>query len=263
MILYDKFFIVDDVYLLPFLRGRKYSMDRVFEAFEKALLFIHAHPNWFDWTGDNLKRALDLHNCGYIKVMNERDSEGRRIVLINNRFDLKKYTVDDVFRINCLIIMMLSFEEETQICGVNYIDDCSNITMKYLSIYPLKSLFEFTSQLKFIPMRVKTICLIGLPSFAMQFINIIKLALSDTMKKRLQVPSNIDECGSYIDRTKLTKKYGGKFDDSEVIKYFNEIVEKNLKMARKFVDFEIDEKKAGLMKDIHESFGSFRKLEID
>lgn len=239
-------------------------MDRVYDSFEKALLFVRSHPDWFDWSGEKLKRALELHDNGFLKVMKERDSEGRRIILINNKLDMDKHNADDVFRLHCLVILLLSMEEETQICGAIYVDDFSTgVTMKYFAMYPLRSMYDFTLQLKVTPIRLKNICLIGLPSFASQFLNIVKLGLSDVMNKRLQVLDDVTDCWNYVDQSKMTKEYGGMFDDNEVIDDFNELINKHLETLKKFFDFEIDMAKAEVFKNIHENVGSFRKLEID
>lgn len=120
-------------------------MDKIFDSFEKALIFVRCHDNWFDWTGSSLKRVLDLYDSGYLKVMRRRDIKDRRIVIGNNKLDMELFNADDIFRLHCMIILLLALDEETQINGAVYVDDfCSGITMKYLTMFPLKSIYEFT-----------------------------------------------------------------------------------------------------------------------
>ncbi|CAG9807640.1 unnamed protein product [Chironomus riparius] len=254
----------EDSFLLPFLRARKYNMDRVCDTFEKALIFVRTHDEWFDWSEDKFNRTMELYDTGFIKVMKNRDSEGRRVVIANNKLDMEKYNADDVFRLHCLVFLVLANEEETQICGIVYIDDFSEgITMKYLSMYPLKSMYDFTIQLKVTPVRLKNICLVGLPSFATQFLNIVKLGLSEVMNQRLHVVDNASEIGNFVDQSVMTKDYGGDFDGDECLKEFRKIIEANIDTIRTFLDFELDMTKAEILKDYHENIGSFRKLEID
>ena len=238
-------------------------MDRVFESFEKALIFIKTHEAWFDYTGERLERALALYKRGFLKVMKEADSEGRRILICNNDLDMTKYDADDVFRLHCLLISLLSIDERTQICGAIYIDDFTGISMKYMMMYPMKSIYEFTLQLKMTPIRLKKICLVGLPTFATQFLNIVKLALSDVMSKRFQVFDNISELWRVVEQTPMTKDYGGKSDENEVIEDFQKVIDEKLDVLLKFLDFDIDLSKAEALKNVHENVGSFRKLEID
>lgn len=238
-------------------------MDKVFESFEKALIFIKTHEAWFDYSGEKLERSLALYKRGLLKVMKERDSEGRRILICNNDLDMTKYDADDVFRLHCLLIMLLAIEEQTQICGAIYIDDFTGISMKYMMMYPLKSIYEFTLQLKMTPIRLKNICLVGLPTFATQFLNIVKLALSEVMSKRFQVFDNISELWNVVEQTAMTKDYGGKSDESEVIEDFQKVIDDKFDVLLKFLDFDVDLSMAEALKDVHENVGSFRKLEID
>ncbi|XP_070497989.1 retinaldehyde-binding protein 1-like [Chironomus tepperi] len=254
----------DDRYLLPFLRARKYNMDRVCDTFEKALIFVRTHDDWFDFSEEKFNRIMELYDTGFLKVMKHRDSEGRRVVIANNSLDMEKYNADDVFRLHCLVFLILALEEETQICGIVYIDDFSTgITMKYLSMFPLKSMYDFTIQLKVTPVRLKNICLVGLPSFATQFLNIVKLGLSEVMNQRLHVVDNASELGNYVDQSVMTKDYGGKLDGDECLKEFRKIIDANIDIVKAFFDFELDMTKAEVLKDYHENIGSFRKLEID
>lgn len=249
---------------MTFLRARKYSMDKVFDSFEKALIFVRNHEDWFDWNGDRLQRANDLYNSGFLKVMKHRDSEGRRVIIGNNKLDMSRFNADDVFRLHCMIILSLALEEETQINGAIIIDDfTAGITMKYLTMFPLKSIYDFTLQLKVTPIRLKNIFIVGLPSFAAQFLNILKLGLSEVMHKRLQVLDNLSDLWSFVDQSIMTKDYNGTIDEDDAIEDFRKILEPKLDELRKFLEFDLDMSKAASLKNNHENIGSFRKLEID
>lgn len=249
---------------MAFLRTRKYNMDRVCDSFEKALIFVRSHEGWFDFSGEKFKRSMELYDTGFLKVLKDRDSEGRRVVVVTNQLDMERFDADDVFRLHCLVFLVFAIEEETQICGIVYVDDFScGITMKYLSMYPLKSMYDFTIQLKVTPVRLKSICLVGLPAFATQFLNIVKLGLSDVMNERLHVIDNVAELGDFVDLSIMTTDYGGNADADECLKEFRKHIEGNVDMLREFLRFKIDMTKAEELKDYHESIGSFRKLEID
>lgn len=239
-------------------------MDNVYDSFEKAIIFVRSHDLWFDWRGEKLQKALELYDTGFLKVMKKRDSEGRRIILANNDLDMEKFTADDVFRLHCLVILLLSLEEETQFCGAIYVDDFTiGITMKYLTMFPLKSMYDFTLQLKVTPIRLKGIFLVGLPVFATQFLNIVKLGLTDVMKKRLQMLDDVSELQKIVDKSLLTKDFGGDLDERESIDDFRKKIDENIDVIRDFLDFDIDMTKAEILKDSSEHVGSFRKLEID
>lgn len=247
-----------------YLRARKYQMDRVFDAFEKNIVFIRQHANWFDWEGEKLQRALDLYDDGFLKVMKHHDSQGRRIMLVNNDVDMNKYNADDVFRLHFLVFTMLILEEDTQYCGIIYIDDFSDaISMKYLAMFPMNSIYDFASQLKSAPLRMKEICVIGLPTFASQIFSVIKLGLTDVMKERMHVLETKSQLWTTFDRKIFTRDFGGEADVKENMAYFRKVIEENVERAVKIFDFDIDLTKALAHKNIQENIGTFRKLEID
>jgi hypothetical protein len=222
------------------------------------------HQDWFEWTGKKFDRIMELYDTGFLKVMKNRDSEGRRVVVVNNNIDMEKFDADDVFRLHCLVFLVLANEEETQLCGVVYIDDFSTgITMKYLSMYPLKSTYDFTIQLKVTPVRLKSICLVGLPAFATQFLNIVKVGISEVMNQRLHVIDSPTDLKNHVDISAMTKEYGGEADGNECLEIFKKQILDEVDQLRLFFDFEIDMTKAEALKDYHENIGSFRKLEID
>lgn len=239
-------------------------MDKVFDSFEKALIFVRNHSDWFDWTGDRLQRAVNLYNSGFLKVMKYRDAQGRRIIIGNNKLDMDHFNADDVFRLHCMIILSLALEDETQMNGAIFIDDfTAGITMKYFVMFPLKSIYDFTLQLKVTPIRLKNLFIIGLPSFAGQFLKVLKLGLSEVMRKRLQVLDEITSLWNFVDQSIVTCDYGGKVNEEEAIEDFRIFMDEKLEQLRQFLDFELDMSKAEALKNYHENVGSFRKLEID
>lgn len=130
-------------------------MDKAYESFEKTVIFTKHNVNWCDWTGENLKRALDLYDSGFMTIMKERDDEGRRIILCNNTLDANRFDADDIFRLSALLFTFLYLDVETQISGLIFIVDCRNVPMSYFAMLPLKSLYELAVQLKHTPNRIK------------------------------------------------------------------------------------------------------------
>jgi hypothetical protein len=242
-------------------------MDKAYESIEKATLFIKHHKNWSDWRGKNLQRAMDLYDSGHIVVLKERDFEGRRIVLCRNTIDMTRFNADDIFRLHVLVFTSLHNEEATQIAGAIFIDDFSEgITMNYLSMFPLKHVFEFAVQLKSTPVRLQHILVVGLPSFASNFLNMVKLGFTETMNKRLQALSHFSEVSNYVDFSLLPQENGGKVPQAEMLAEFKPwMLHCAEKMSNFFDNLEVDFNKAEAYKDQYqqEQIGSFRKLEID
>jgi hypothetical protein len=239
-------------------------MDRVFESFDKSSVIIKQHSSWFDYKGENLQRSLDLYDSGFLKVMKKRDSEGRRVLVCNNNIDMDKYNADDIFRMNCLIVNILTMEEETQLSGVTYISDFRlNNSIKFFSSFPLKSLSDFATQMKFMPMRFKKILIVGLPPYASQFFNIVKMGMSEKMRERMEVIDDIGGVLKHVDKSVLTEDVGGDENERETIEEFRKIIDANLESVQKFIEYDVDLSKASAVCAELENIGSFRKLEID
>jgi hypothetical protein len=239
-------------------------MDRVFESFDRSSVIIKQHSSWFDYQGESLKRSLDLYDSGFLKVMKKRDSEGRRVVVCNNNTDLDKFNAEDMFRLQALIANILTMEEETQLSGVTYICDFRlNNSIKYFSSFPLKSISDFATQMKFLPIRFKKILIVGLPPYASQFFNIVKMGMSEKMRERMEVIDDINEVLKHVDKSVLTEDVGGDENEKETIEEFRKIIDANLESVKKFINYDVDLTKASAVCTELENIGSFRKLEID
>lgn len=89
----------DDVFLLQFLRTRKYMMDKVFHTFEHYINAQKKYAKWFDIQEKDNERMMKLYHAGYIYPLAERDEDGKRIVLIQlKRLDPEYFTSADAIR---------------------------------------------------------------------------------------------------------------------------------------------------------------------
>ncbi|KAG5669805.1 hypothetical protein PVAND_000098 [Polypedilum vanderplanki] len=258
-------FNMDETILLAFIRARKYRMDRVFESIDKSSILMKVHNEWFDYKSEKLQRVLDLYDTGFLKVMKQRDNEGRRILHCNNNLDIEKFNIDDIYRLNTMIVNILSLEEETQISGIIYINDYRvNNSMKYFTMFPLKPLSDFIAQLKFIPIRAKKIILLGLPSYATQFLNIVKKGISEKMSKRIEFMDDTSQLWNIVDKSTMTKDIDGEANEREIIEDFRKKIDENIERIQTFLNFNVDLEKAGFfsLEDL-ENIGTFRKLQID
>jgi hypothetical protein len=91
--------LADDVFLLQFLRTKKYTMDKVFKTFENCILAQKKYAKWFDWKEPDFEKMMELYRTGYIYPLAERDEEGRKIIFIQLRkLDPDYFTSADAIR---------------------------------------------------------------------------------------------------------------------------------------------------------------------
>lgn len=241
-------------------------MDQVFEVLENHLIFRLQHFEWFDLSDAKIDKMKELYKAGYMYPLKERDSDGQRIILMNqNRFDTSKFNSEDSFHLFFTILFTLLQEEETQIAGIRMIIEHEGITIKYVSMF---SVHEYVNLVKFLknscPCRTKAFYLINLPTFAAFLINAAKTVMTEKLKSRLIMVKSMTEVTQFIDKSLLPKELGsGEVTEAEMMENFMKIFDENLPMLRRTNEFDVDLTKLSNSDELQENVGSFRKLEID
>lgn len=261
----NHFLIPDDTFLLQFLRTKKYSMDQAFQVLENHIMFRRNHFEWFDLSDEKIKVMKELCSSGYMYPLVERDAEGQKIILVNHyKMDIKKFKSDDAFHLFYAILFTLLQEEETQISGIRFIMNYEEVTVNYVSKFPVVDLADFVRFLKnSCPYRVKEMYHVNLPTFANYLMTMAKAGLTDKLRDRLILVESMDEVTRFVDKSLLPRELGGeKFTETETIARFMENFNKNLNILKLTNEFEIDVAKLH-HSELQANVGSFRKLEID
>lgn len=89
------------------------------------------------------------------------------------------------------------------------------------------------------------------------------MAVSEKHRERILLVKDNEELAQHIDKSILTENLGGEEDENVAFEEFFKIVESKLDLLKASNDFEIDLQKARACRDIEESVGSFRTLQID
>ncbi|KAL7011970.1 hypothetical protein ACKWTF_014537 [Chironomus riparius] len=256
---------IEPFQVITFLRARKYNMDKVFECFNNFVNFKRCVPQLYDF--HSFKELLDIYNKGPILVMNDRDSDGRRIVLLRHKvLEDSKASFINILKLSHLIGASLIDEPETQICGLVMIHDFRNVTFNYTKIIDTNLLCKILTMADSNTIRIKQINFIGFPSFANSLFELAKSFLNYKMKSRLNLLKNIEDLTKVMDVKNLPVEYGGTDNLNDCLKQRRKDVENQAHIAIKFFDsFVIDEKKMKIYENekSFEAVGSFRKLEID
>ena len=118
----------DNVFLLRFLRAKKFSVDGAAALLEQYLLMREKHPHWFKNLGEVEEgdgAVAELIDSGFVLFLPGRDGAGRRVLLnCVNRIDTGARTNSDVMRAISASLETAMEDEETQIRGVTYIFYC-------------------------------------------------------------------------------------------------------------------------------------------
>lgn len=242
---------------------RKFNADEAFLNFERSHLSLQRFPQYYD----DIDRSMELFEQGHCYPLIDRDEEGRKVIFVQTgRTDADKYSVIDSLRLTIHVTMILLEEEETQVSGISFIYDNSNISPKHI-ITPVEARDLMTIAKSCSPMRLKQLFITNLPSYANVIVELLKPFLSDKLKQRLQVLKDNEELKSKFDVNLLPKHLGGKYTEDEMKANFMKLREKYLGIYKNIwnakVDMDkVDWEKIWMNKDF-EVVGSFRKLDID
>ncbi|CRL06985.1 CLUMA_CG019986, isoform B [Clunio marinus] len=283
---------LDSVFLLRFLRFKKFSIPMAQEALERYLVlrkyiyegqFIYQN---FDYKIPQLYALIDN---GLAFALPQRDHLGRRIIFYRPRaFNPSKNIPHDIIRLPGVVFETLLEDEENQIRGCVHVADGSGLGLNYLTVLTPQQAFRIIKNCeRMVPMRHKEFH--GLCPPSLKFVLEWALAMmSPKLRSRVRIHSKLDDANS-VDTKLLPLEYGGTIPMREMIEMFKKELEakrdvllshdemnvrlelypesvrqgstRSLKIPLSAPDSAFDEKKDLIgMKGIQ---GSFRKLEID
>jgi hypothetical protein len=230
--------ILDDAFLLQFLRTKKFRMDKVFELFENHMLLKHSVPRWYDFNDEAISRLWSLYETGVAYPLKERDKDGRRVILVQSRkMDPKEYTAADAIHLLTWIAKTILEEEETQIAGIVTIIDQTDITFGHLRVISMSDLFDFTAVIKNSTVgRQKGIYLVKLPSFASFMFEVAKKAANDKLRERIHLVEDMEKMKIHIDASLLPLELGGSVPEADMMRCFKKTAEERERALRSIQD---------------------------
>ncbi|XP_074028766.1 cellular retinaldehyde binding protein isoform X2 [Leptinotarsa decemlineata] len=264
--------IMDDNFLLSFLRVKKFSIPMAQQTLLKYLNFRKKFNHIMcdlDYTDPKINELID---SGYIFVSPFRDSYGRRVIIYDtSRFDLQKFNGNDLSRAHIITYETLISDEDNQILGVNHVGDIGGVGPGYLTLF---SITEFGYLIKWgeqsFPLRHKEINLINVPTAVKYIYDFAVSLMSQKLKDRLVVHASRDRLHEKVDKRCLPLEFGGEMPAKEMIEMWKEELAAKRKRLMSLDAMNllsdrgiIRRKKPSVQDDEGSLPGSFRKLELD
>ncbi|XP_035205500.1 alpha-tocopherol transfer protein-like isoform X2 [Stegodyphus dumicola] len=167
---------MEDIFLLSFLRWKKYDVQKAFEALYNFYILKEKHSGEFlDRKPSELAHVLEMN---HLSVMPLRDPDGCNVGILRIGFhDIKTATVEELFATVLCMGLVTNDIEAYQRC---------------------------------LPCRIKGIHVVNLPQFYRIFYNIVKILLPQKILQRLHLhTSDLVEFHKHVPPEVLPEELGG------------------------------------------------------
>ncbi|KAL4715158.1 hypothetical protein ACJJTC_012205 [Scirpophaga incertulas] len=262
-----------DQWLLAFLRGNKFSLERSKEKLDMYYTLRGLVPEFFsnrDPYDPKIQEILKLGLC--LPLKNTKSEDSTRVCILRlGLFNPSEYHLTDLIKVSLMIAEILLMEDDNfTVSGEEVILDMNNVGVSILSQWtPALAKKSISCFEKALPVRVKSNHILNTPTGFEAAFTILKTFLGEKLKKRIKVHNqNYEAMHQDIPKNILPKEYGGDGSSTtELTDYWKVKVESYREWFLKEENCKSDEtKRAGMPKTTSELFGvegSFRKLDVD
>ncbi|XP_035205499.1 alpha-tocopherol transfer protein-like isoform X1 [Stegodyphus dumicola] len=201
---------MEDIFLLSFLRWKKYDVQKAFEALYNFYILKEKHSGEFlDRKPSELAHVLEMN---HLSVMPLRDPDGCNVGILRIGFhDIKTATVEELFATVLCMGLVTNDIEAYQVSGVVLIFDCKNLTFDIAQkLFRLHRILFALAAVRCLPCRIKGIHVVNLPQFYRIFYNIVKILLPQKILQRLHLhTSDLVEFHKHVPPEVLPEELGG------------------------------------------------------
>ncbi|XP_064548893.1 retinol-binding protein pinta [Drosophila montana] len=265
----------DQQFLLAFLRGTKFSLERAKQKYDRFYTLQASIPEVFNerrLATDPL--VLDIIRSGILlRIPQDEEDTGPCVSIIRaGSYDTSKYKFQDIIRVGSMFGEIMMFEDENAtVSGYVEIMDMKGVTGTHLFALQPELLRKFSAYAdEAMPTRQKGIHFINVPPAFETGFNTLRSFFPAKIKSRISVSSDPDAIFNIVPRDYLPLEYGGTHG---IVEDISHAMEKKLFGYAQYFSasqhFGTDEKLRDFscpVLDKCSSFGavgSFRKLEID
>ncbi|CRK86617.1 CLUMA_CG000454, isoform A [Clunio marinus] len=263
----------DDQFLVSFLRGCKYSLEKAkqkFDLYYTIRTFMPEVTMNRDPLDERLQTIIRL-GIGLPLPFTEKPDSPRLILIRPGAYDASQFSLPEVFKISNMIQDILMREDDNyMIAGQIGILDCSGVTMAhFMQFNPtfIKKITLMSQEAS--PTRQKGFHFINTPYGFDSVFNVFKSFINDKNKTKLYVHgSNLSSLYKEIPKKLMPNEYGGTAGSVEsIINTWEKRIISYRDYYKEEEKFGVDEKKRLARKNspdhIFGATGSFRQLEVD
>jgi len=261
----------DDGFLIMFLRGCKFSLERTKEKLDFHFTVRGNLPSWFDGWDPRFPEIKHIIKAGIYIPLPGYDRHGRKVIVMRGGLsDPDTMKKDDEFKTSTMVMeAAMNGDKQAVICGIVLIQDLNNMTLAH-AISPAVAKKAMTVWQDAYPTRPKALHFVNMPPVMERMFNMVQGFQKEKMRERNHVHPKGDYSKMQADLglEVLPKEYGGTNTSLDELRdYWIDEIDNRREWLLEQPKFKTDEKKRpGKPKSHSDIFGiegSFRKLEID
>lgn len=202
----------DDQFLVTFLRGCKYSLEKAKKKIEMYYTARTTTPEFFsnrDPSDNFLSEIIDL-GCILPLPVDESKSEPRVILTRLGHYDYSKYDFLSVMKVTYLMADWCMIHSDVTVINghINVVDlrGCGIGLMAQITPNVIKKL---SSLLEPFPVRVKAIHLVHPPRGIETAFKLLMSVCHEKLRNRIYMHENFDALFKVVDKKHLPSEYGG------------------------------------------------------
>ncbi|XP_046386007.1 alpha-tocopherol transfer protein-like [Ischnura elegans] len=262
----------DDQFLIAFLRGCKYSLERTKEKLDYFYTFRSTLGTYFNDRNVFAPIAQKILDLGAMLPLPEPDDLGRRVLLQRvGIHDPDEIKITDFFKVNLMLMDYMIMKDDRFItAGVVILLDMSHVTLGHaaqMTPTVVKQIMKCSQD--GYPIRLKAVNYIHTPPAFETIFNLFKSFSKEKLKNRLHVHGeDMDSFYKNVPQRILPKEYGGEAGTLEdLTKYWKKEMESMKEWFQEDEKFKSNEaKRPGKPRTYEDLFGvegSFRQLSVD
>lgn len=202
----------DDQFLVTFLRGCKYSLEKAKKKIEMYYSARTSTPEFFANRDPTDAFLMEIINLGLIMPLpvDEAKSEPRIILTRLGGYDYNKYHFLSVMKVTYLMADMCMINSDVTIISghINIVDlkGCGLSLMTQITPSLIKKL---SSLLEPFPVRIKAIHLVNPPKGIETAFKLFMSVCHEKLRNRVMMHENFEALQKFIDKKHLPVEYGG------------------------------------------------------
>ncbi|XP_015585514.1 retinol-binding protein pinta [Cephus cinctus] len=222
----------DDFFILRFLRGCKFDVEKTKKKFCNYHELRARSPEWYSYRDPFLPELLELFDLGVFLPLRKVDSEGRMVILIRVAVhDPIKHKQANVFKAGKMILdVAIKQNEMVSLHGVKVVFDLNGVTLNHALQMPPSVVKRLVHSWQgCYPMRIQSMDFVNAPIYVNVVLNVFKQFMSHKLRKRIHIHNQgIKAIHKIVPTNILPIEYGGTDGTLQDLKeYWTHVVQDN------------------------------------